>query len=128
MAKSKAGGGINSRQTHKVGQKLGAPARAKRHEGVAQYGTARGDHAMQAGGKRLKGDVESTESAKRPISVPLGNEVAASTTCGPGGSRTLYGSAGTQAMHGAPDRGSSPERRDILNDFGPDSAGVRDRK
>jgi hypothetical protein len=55
--------------------------------------------------------------------VPSGNDVAASTVCGPGGSRTIYKS-GFQALTGKPSPGEGKigpsAGKDILSEYGPD--------
>jgi hypothetical protein len=52
--------------------------------------------------------------------TPFGNEIAARTVCGPGGSREVLRSGG-QGTHGATNRGSpQPQQGDILNQYGPD--------
>jgi hypothetical protein len=55
-----------------------------------------------------------------PPSVALGNSVAASTVCGPGGSRSVMPSGG-QGQHGPVAGKPAPQGRDILGSFGPES-------
>ena len=59
---------------------------------------------------------------ERPASAatPMGNEVAAQTVCGAGGSRTVY-RTGTQQTYGSVVQGSTPKPVDILSQFGPES-------
>jgi hypothetical protein len=127
MAKSRsgAGGGIKSKQHVSVGVRTGKAAQGRRHEAVSQIGQAMGNHSTDSGGKIHKGAIERVEGAPRPISVKMGNEVAKSTVCGPGGSRTVM-RAGSQGMQGAPNPGNAPAKNtDILRQFGPDVPGRR---
>jgi hypothetical protein len=123
---NKAGGGINSRNVVRPGVRNGAPARAQSPRGVSQYGSAMGNHATEGGGRTLKGGVETVPGRSMP-SVKLGNEVAASTVSGPGGSRTVMRS-GSQGQTGPAAGTPKPAGRDILSSFGSDSPGVRDRR
>jgi hypothetical protein len=129
MARSKAGGGIKSKQHVSVGVRTGAPAKGRRHEAVSQIGSAIGNKATDSG-KIHKGAVERIEGAPRPYSAPLGNEVAKNVGkggCGTG--RVLYGQSGSQQQYGTAASGNPPAKNtDILNQFGPDSAGVRGRR
>jgi hypothetical protein len=53
---------------------------------------------------------EKVMAGKASGQVPLGQTVAYSTVCGPGGSRTVMKSGG-QGMHGAPAPGNPPPQR-----------------
>jgi hypothetical protein len=88
------------------------------------------NHPTDGGGKTLRGGVEPMMSGKlvRPGQPEMGNTLAAATVCGVGGSRTLYGQAGTQSQHGPVAGSTKPAGKDILNSFGPDSAIVSERK
>jgi hypothetical protein len=83
-------------------------------------GNIQGDHTTDRGttsyrGERLHNPERNTQFA------PFGNEIAVRTTCGPGGSRTLYGQSGSQGQHGQAAAGNAPAKnRDILSEFGPD--------
>ena len=109
-----------------VGMRNGQPARGINPRGVSQIGSSMGNHSMDSGGKKLDKSVEPVRSAAMP-GVKLGNEVSASTVCGPGGSRSVSRS-GSQGQQGPVAGKVAPQGRDILNDFGPDSAGVRGRR
>lgn len=111
MAKSSRGG-IKSRNVTNRPVRTGAAARAQNPRGVAQYGSAMGNHSTEGGGKKLTKAVETVPGRSIP-SVKLGNEVAASTTCGPGGSRTVMRSGG-QGMHGAPAPGNPPPSGELF--------------
>jgi hypothetical protein len=125
MAKNKPGGGLGSRVVTNRPVKTGMPARQQRPAGVSQIGSSIGNKSTDSG-KMLTRSVEPVRAG--PIagvgSVKLGNEVAASTVCGPGGSRTVYGS-GTQSQHGAGAGSVKPQGRPILSEFGPDVPGRR---
>ena len=102
---SKAGGGILSNKLKQVGVRTGQPAREMRVRGVSQIGQSTGNHAT-AQGKPLTKSVEPVRGSVMPGvgSVRLGNEVAASTECCPGGSRTVHRS-GSQGQQGPANRG-----------------------
>lgn len=124
----KVGGGIRSNVNREVGVRNGAPRREMSPRGVSQIGSSLGNHATERPGE-LKRAVEPVVTGKRGISVALGNEVAKNVGAGgPGAGRTQYGKSGTQSVHGAPAGQPKPQGRDILNDFGPDSANVRGRR
>jgi hypothetical protein len=127
---ARSGGGITSKNVVRKPVKTGERARKFHEAGVAQIGTSRGDHSTESG-RRLRGDVEKVRGELKPAGGPggvkLGNEVAKTTVCGPGGSRQVY-AQGTQSMHGPANPGNPPERRPILSEFGPDSPNVAGRK
>ena len=123
MAKSghKAGGGIASKVHKEIGYRQGTPRRSVNPTGVHQLGAMQGSH--------ITGDGESLKEHKvvRPLydgaGYPsrLGNDVALSTDCRPGGSRTLYGKSGSQMQHGSANPGMAPAKnKDILSSYGPD--------
>ena len=119
MAKrSSAGGGYASNKKVTPGVRTGAPAREMSPKGVSQIGTARGNRATQ--GKERLSDQESIPGQRKPISVALGNELAAGVSRTPGGGRTVHHS-GSQAQHGRPEGTPPAQGRDILSSFGPES-------
>jgi hypothetical protein len=98
-----AGGGPGSRAMHAPTTYFtGHPGTKVSPKGVSQFGGSYGDHAT-ASGKVLRGAIEPVKMGSMPNGgpggVPLGVEVAQSTVCGPGGSRTVMRSGG-QAQHG----------------------------
>jgi hypothetical protein len=105
----RSGGGITSNKLVRPPVKTGAPSNKVNPGGVDQLGQKM-----------------AVKTAFEPLYVgkgaqaPLGNAVAASTVCGPGGSRTIMRS-GSQAQHGAPVRSDQPQGRDMLSQFGPES-------
>jgi hypothetical protein len=120
MSKSKAGGGINSRVNVRPPSRMGSPARVQNVKGVSQVGQALGNHATDST-RIMKGVAVTTVGA--PIGgTKLGNEVAASTVFGPGGSRSVM-ATGSQQQHGMPEGRAAPQGRDILSDFGPEKGG-----
>ena len=104
MAKSNAGGGIDSRQVVKVGQRLGSTATGYTPGGVAQYGSAVGNHTTEGNTTNYKGDPLHTKSPPAGGNQRLGNEMT--MPYGPKGEgRTLYGKSGTNQQYGEADRG-----------------------
>jgi len=101
----KAGGGIKSNKLVHKPVRYGEPAKGTRHEGVSQIGSSLGDHATETG-KVLRKSVERMHGdAPHNAGQRLGNEVAATTVCGPGGSRTVMKS-GSQGVQGSVNPGS----------------------
>jgi hypothetical protein len=104
--------------------RTGAARQAAHVPGVAQQGQHVGSHATNKGDTGYKG-----EPLFKGQGYPsrLGNEVAATTQCGVGGSRTIA-KTGSQGTHGSVNSGQSTPRRDILGEYGPDSRAVADNK
>jgi hypothetical protein len=88
MAKGnhRPGGGIRSKTVVHKPVRTGAPREHIQKAGVAQLGQAQGSHATDKGDTGYRGI--GLRGPKHPISERLGNEVAATTVCGVGGSRT----------------------------------------
>jgi hypothetical protein len=127
MAKSSSGGGSTSRNVVRPGVKNGMPATRINPRGVSQLGSSMGNHSMDSGSKKLTKAVEPVRGAAMP-GVKLGNEVAKNVGGGgPGAGRQVMGS-GTQGQHGGVAGSVKPAGRDILSEFGNDSAGVRGRR
>jgi hypothetical protein len=120
-----SGGGAGMNKNVSPGVRTGKAAQGKRHEAVAQIGGNYGNHATSRA-RTLTKSIERVEGP-RPISVPLGNEVARNVGkggCGTG--RTLYGQSGSQGTHGSVNPGNPPAKNtDILRQFGPDVPGRR---
>jgi hypothetical protein len=122
MAKSRSGGGSTSRNVKQVGVRNGASARGITPAHATQIGPALGNRAMEKQ-TNYRGEPKFTAA---PKSVPLGNEVAKNVGGGgPGTGRTVMRSGSQQGLTPAKPMAAG---RDILNDFGPDSAGVRERR
>jgi hypothetical protein len=94
-----------------------------RPAGVAQLGQSQGNHVTNKGTTSYTGErLHNPERNFHP--VKLGNELAASTVCGVGGSRTLYGQSGSQGQYGSGGP-QKPAGRPILSEYGPDYKGSR---
>jgi hypothetical protein len=95
------GGGIGSRVNVEKPVRVGNRAEAINERGVSQIGQSMGNKATDHT-KRLA-SIEPVRGQQRrptqPSGFPLGNEVAAKTVCGPGGSREVMRS-GTQGQKG----------------------------
>jgi len=110
--KGSGGGGYGSRQVTERPVKTGSGSRSTRPAGVAMFGQMQGTHITH--------DKESSYRAEKlhgggTLPTKFGNAVAASTQCGPGGSREVMGS-GSQGTHGATTPGNpQPKARGILN-------------
>jgi len=114
-AKSVRGGGVTKRV--EVGVRAGKPqTNVISRTAVSHLGNKIGSHITEGGDVNRKKDrlVERTAAQVRS-----GNDVAASTVCGVGGSRTIYPRGG-QGQHGPANPGSSPSPRDTLAEYGPE--------
>jgi hypothetical protein len=124
------GGGMGSKATHAPTTYFtGQPSQRINPKGVSQVGQSVGNHSMDSGGKRLTKSVEPvrTGAVGGPGSIKLGNECALDVgKGGPGADRVVYGS-GSQQQHGGPAGRLAGQGRDILSEFGSESAGVRGR-
>jgi hypothetical protein len=120
----RVGGGIGSSVVRQspLGKTAKPSANAISPKGVSQIGSNMGDHATGSG-KILRKAVEPL-SAGRGYSTPVGP--ANSLNTGPKGQGRTVMRSGSQQGTAAP-KAMSPGR-DILSDFGPDSAGVRNRR
>jgi hypothetical protein len=116
------GGGIASRVVTERPVRAGSGARAAGPGGVGQLGQSQGSHVTRGEESTYRGDALFTGRGLNP--TPYGNEVAANTVCGVGGSRTIY-SAGSQSGssgHGSANPGNprpTPSRH-IIESYGPD--------
>jgi hypothetical protein len=128
MARSsgmRTGGGIKSAVVrHTPAPKVAKPiAKAVSPAGVSQIGGSFGNHATD--GKKLTKAVVPMYSGKG-YSTPVGPKP--SLPVGVGKGYDLHGKSGTQGVHGAVAGTRNAGGRDILRDFGPDSAAARDRQ
>ena len=116
--KNKPAGGLGSRVVtdSKSARKVEPHAQGIRPGAAAQIGHALGNHAQEAGAKKLNPVI--------PARTPGYNAPTGANT----NSNPNVMARGTQAMHGPPAGKPAPQGRDILNDFGRDSAGVRGRR
>jgi hypothetical protein len=83
--------------------RTGAERRHIQKAGVAQLGQMQGSHVTDGGDTGYRGI--GLVGPKHPISEPLGNEIAARTVCGAGGSREVM-KTGSQGVHGNVERGN----------------------
>jgi len=109
---AKGNQGIQSKNKVMVGQRLGTgPNRVHVAATNQRLGGKVGDHATGKGATGYKGETLYNRNAGTFDPVRYGNTVAATTTCGPGGSRTIYKS-GSQGQRG--DGGSALNPQDPL--------------
>ena len=109
------GGGYGSRQHVETKVRTGTGSRGTRPAGVAMFGTMQGSHVTRGEESSYRGEPLHGGRSFQP--TPFGNEVAASTKCGVGGSRTIYssGSQSGSSGHGPSNPGNPrPQARDIL--------------
>ena len=112
--KGSGGGGYGSRPHVEKPVKTGSGSHSTRPAGVSQIGYQVGDHRTDGRGSTgYRGEkVHNPEKNFQP--TPFGNEIAARTVCGPGGSREVM-SSGSQGQHGGVAGSPRPQGRDILN-------------
>jgi hypothetical protein len=112
------GGGYGSRQHVETKVRTGSGSRGTNPGGVGQLGNKQGSHITRGEESNYRGDPLHSGRSFQP--TPFGNEIAARTVCGPGGSRKVYAS-GSQGMTGQPASGNPPAQgRDTLSEYGPD--------
>jgi hypothetical protein len=109
---SRGNQGIQSKNKVRVPQRLGSGANRVQKAGVAQLGQHVGDHATNRGATGYTGE-RLTSNAPTFDPVRYGNEVAATTQCGVGGSRTIY-KTGSQGVQGNPNPGKPMTAGDPL--------------
>lgn len=108
----KPAGGIKSRQVHPQGVRYGERATKINVKGVAQIGSAMGDH-ITSRSKVLPNPAEPVRGGLKPAGspggIPLGNQITGNVGAGaPGAGRTIY-KTGTQ--HGLTTRANAPKGR-----------------
>jgi hypothetical protein len=114
MAKPKSGGGIRGNKVVQKGVRSGAPkTRVVNVIAASQLGNKQGSHVTEKGDLPFRREPLYGASKSQ---VPSGNQVAAQTKAGPGGSRTVMRS-GTQAQHGPAAGAPKPAGRDVWKDF-----------
>jgi len=98
--------GIQSRNKVSVGQRLGSGANRVHVAATNQrLGGKVGDHTTAQGATGYTGETLYNRNAPTFDPVKHGNEIAATTQCGPGGSRSVS-KTGSQGVHGEPARGN----------------------
>jgi hypothetical protein len=115
------GGGYGSRQITERPVKTGTGSHATTPGYAGQLGNKQGDHITRRGGSGYRGEPMHVGRSFQP--AKFGNEIAANTVCGVGGSRTVYssGSQSGSSGHGPANPGNpAPRQPDILNQYGPD--------
>ena len=119
--RAKSGGGINSNKRVEVGVRRGTASADKVSPGgVSQLGSATGDRLRAPGAHTGQPTSVPVFVGTKPQAAMLGNAKATDVgKGGPGSGRTIY-RTGYQCQHGTPVQGSSPARRDILSEYGPD--------
>jgi hypothetical protein len=128
MSKSKAGGGIRSRNVTERPVKTGKGATKYNVKGVSQVGQSLGDHITNR--RQHVNPVEKVRDGALGAmgNVPLGNARAAELSganCGVGKGRTVMRSGSQQGL--APAR-PVPAGRNTLAEFGRESPIVNSRK
>jgi hypothetical protein len=109
--------GIKSRNVVQTPVKTGAGSKGVSPGWVGQRGQIQGAHTTDGKETPYRGEPKFT--GKNFQKTKFGNEIAASTVCGPGGSRQIHrtGSQQQYGSGGAP----LPSGRDILSSFGNES-------
>jgi hypothetical protein len=121
-----SGGGIRSRVNVKVGVKGGARSADKvSPAGLSQYGTAQGGKLRQSGSFTSQNSATPVFSGSKANPAPFGNAKALDVGAGGVGTGRTVMRSGSQGTHGPVSAGSSPARKDILIEFGPDVPGRR---
>jgi hypothetical protein len=116
--KNKPGGGMGSHQVHssKSARKVEPRSQGIRPGAAAQIGRALGNHAQDAGAKKLNPVIPArTQGYNKPMRANVN-------------AKPNVMARGTQGMHGPPAGKPAPQGRDIMNDFGRDSPIVSTRK
>ena len=108
----RSGGGLSSNKQKKVGVNWGSTrTNVVNPAAVDQLGQAMPDR-MREGHHVAGNSAEQLFARGAQAATPLGNQVAAQTKAGPGGSRTVYAS-GTNKMYGPPARGAADWAPDV---------------
>jgi len=117
MAKQSGSGGGARVTEYPV--RTGAGSRSTNPAGVNMLGNIQGSHVTRGEDGNYRGEPLHSGRSFQPSA--FGNEIAARTVCGPGGSREVMRSGG-QGTHGGTNPGSAPAKnRDILSGYGPES-------
>ena len=82
------GGGYDSNKVTRPKYRSGQDRQHVQKEAVLRLGQSQGDHATQTG--KTNNPHIPLIGGPSPINVKPGNQVAAETQCGPGGSRMIY--------------------------------------
>ena len=92
--------GVKSKNVTRPGYRTGASAKAARPAGVAQIGLSYGTHITE---KRKESSYrgEAVFGGGDVMASKFGNEIAATTKCGVGGSRTIFKSGSQHGLQPA---------------------------
>jgi hypothetical protein len=111
-----SGGGIGMNKNVQVPVKTGSGSKGVGPGWVGQRGNLQGSHTTDGKETSYRGEPKFT--GKNFQQTKFGNEIAASTKCGPGGSRDVY-KFGSQMQYGSGGP-PKPAGRDILSEYGSD--------
>ena len=129
MSKNVKGGGIGSKQHVSKPVRTGAPRHGVNPRWTSQVGQSYGNHSTEHSALLPREKIIEKYRQGPGVSVPLGNEVATNVgRGGPGAGRTLYGQSGMNAVHGPVAGSPKPQGRDILSEYGHESAGALRRR
>jgi hypothetical protein len=118
MANRLSGGGITMNKNVKGNVRAGPASTNKvSPAGVSQLGYATGDKLKGEGSHTGINTAQKVFQGTAP-QVRSGNDVAASTVAGPGGSRTVLRSGG-QGVHGPVIPDNRPPARNVWNEYVP---------
>ena len=120
MARSNASGGHGSSvvKNNRDGRKVEPRPRAVSEAAVSQIGSQMGNHVTDGGRTKPWGGSEPLYSG-RGYSAPTGANVNA---------KPAVMKSGSQSQHGPPEGRAPQQGRDILSEYGRDSAAVGQRK
>ena len=129
---NKKGGGSGSRVVREVPVRVGDRAKVVNPRAVSQVGQSLGNKAATGVGTTVK-PAETfyggRSAAGGPGGVVLGNQKALDVAGGgPGKGRDFVSKSGSNCVTGPVAGSVRPAGRDILSDYGPDSANVRGRR
>jgi len=111
MSKGSGGGGYGSKQHVEGSVRTGSGSRNARPAGATNIGLMYGDHTTnRPGSSGYRGEQLHGPAERNFNPTKYGNEIAASTKPGPGGSRQVM-SSGSQGTHGPVTGTRAPQGR-----------------
>ena len=114
------GGGIASNKRVDVGVRTGSGSHSVRPAGTNRFGYSVGDHTTEGPPKGTGYRGEKLHNPERNFQpTTFGNEIAARTVCGPGGSREVQ-RTGSQGQHGGVAGQRPQQSQDTLAQYGPE--------
>jgi hypothetical protein len=127
MAKSNAGGGIQSNKLVRPGVRTGSGSKGVKPGYTSQLGSAKGTHLTEGRETPASKALVAKDAMAKPAgnTVPFGNAKALDVGKGGPGTGRVVMATGTQGVHGPIDRGNPRPvpKQDLLREFGPDVAG-----